>query len=157
MHPRILAATCTLLALVLAGPGRAEEEPIGGHARHPQKVIVLDSDRIVPSELDMSEGDVLVFENQSIEPIVVTFVDPKNVGDRIRCGLIRKTEHDEARAPWLLFQKTGDQLSATIPPGRFASVCSLSPGKYAFTATHLSLRTTTAGGVLPNKGQITVK
>jgi hypothetical protein len=158
MHPRNLALCCTLLALLVAavGPARGDED-VASHARHAQKIVLLDAERIVPSDTMMAEGDVIVFQNQSTEPIVVTFVDPKDVASKIHCSLVRKSEEEHPRAPWLLFQKAGDQVTATIPPGRFASMCSLSPGKYAFTAKRTRVKTSDAGGVLPDKGQITVQ
>jgi len=156
MHPRTLALAGTLLALAAAVPLRADED-VGGHARHAQKVVILDAERIVPSNLQMDEGEVIVFQNQSTEPIVVTFVEPKDVVEKIRCGLVRQGGDEHPRAPWLLFQRSGNQLTATIPPGRFASVCSLSPGRYAFTAQRTRVKTSDAGGVLPDKGQITVQ
>jgi hypothetical protein len=155
MHPRTLVLACTLLALA-AAPAAADEE-VGGHARHAQKLVILDAERIMPSNLKMDEGDVLVFQNQSSEPMNVTFVDPKDVADKIRCELVRKSDEEQPRAPWLLFQKQGGQVVATIPPGRFASVCSLAPGSYAFTARRSRVKTSDAGGVLQEKGQITVQ
>jgi hypothetical protein len=156
MHPRTVALACTLLALAAAVPAPADEE-IGGHARHAQKLVILDAERIMPSDLKMDEGDVIVFQNQSAEPIIVTFVDPKNVADKIRCALVRKSDDEQPRAPWLLFQKRGDQIAATIPPGRFASMCSLTPGAYSFTAQRSRVKTSDAGGVLQEKGLITVQ
>ena len=153
MH-RTLVLAGTLLALAVSV--HAAEE-LTGHAKHPQKVVVLDADRIAPSNLQMSEGDVLVFENQSIHPIVVTFIEPKDAGDKIHCSFVRKSEREKIKAPWLLFESSGGALSATIPPGRFASVCSLASGTYAYTAVQPRLRTTQSASILPEKGQITVQ
>lgn len=157
MHPRNLASTCTLLVLAVATPLHADEEPVGGHSRHAQKLVILDAERIVPPNLEMEQGDVIVFQNQSTEQMIVAFVEPKDAADKIRCGLVRKSEEEAPRAPWLLFQKSGDRLTATIPPGRFASMCSLMPGTYAYTAKRIRVKTSDAGGVLSEKGQITVQ
>jgi len=155
----LAAAFSTLLTFLALGAVtvRAEQESVEAHAKHPQKVVILDADRIAPSSLQMSEGDVLVFENQSVQPIVVTFVEPKDVGEKIHCSLVRKDEREKIRAPWLLFEKSGGGLSASIPPGRFASLCSLGPGTYAYTARLARLRTRQAGSIVPEKGQITVQ
>ena len=63
------------------------------------------------------------------------------------------------QAPWQLFTWTDGKLRATIPPGRFASVCSLQEGSYAYVASreNVAVRAEGRGGGLPEKGQITVR
>jgi len=157
MTARLLRSV--LLALVVApGVTSAVEEPIDAHTQHPLKSVIIDNDRIEPSSLDMGTGDAVVFENHSTRPIAVNFIEPADLRDRIRCGLIRQEAKERSRAPWQLFSWNDGKLSATIPPGRFADVCSLKPGTYAFTVAPLGAGVNPAsGGKLPEKGQITVK
>jgi hypothetical protein len=152
-----------MTALLLLGGVRtfaAEAEVVGAHAKHPQKTIILDDERLVPSNLQMTKGDVLVILNQSLGPMQFTFIEPKDAAERIRCHLVRRDKGvHPAAAPWLLFVVQDDQLQANVPPGRFASLCSLQPGRYVYTVAQI-LDTTGAlghGGQLPMKGQITVQ
>ncbi len=148
----------SLLLVFALGPARAEHEEVGGHAKHPMHAVVLDNQDIRPSNVTMEKGDVLVFENHSLQPIKVTFTEPADLKDRIRCELIREKAGAKALAPWQLFAWEDGKLAATIPPGRFASVCSLREGNYTFLATPLNTKVRQpAGGGLPEKGQIVVK
>jgi len=157
-----MACRCVVVAsLVLAlGAGRAwaEHEPLEAHTKHPPKTVVLDNQSIQPSSLDMGTGDALVFENHSTQPIAVTFTEPADQRDRIRCGLVKKSARDKGQAPWALFAWTDGTLKASIPPGRFASVCSLKEGTYTYLTTRQTPGVRSAGGgTVPEKGQIIVK
>lgn len=153
----------TLLAVVALALGipsaRAQKEPLGAHTAHAPKTVVLDNERVLPSDLEMSTSDALVFENHSVHPMRVTFTEPADLAQKIRCGLIRKSEKEKAQVPWQLLAWNDGKLTGTIPPGRFASVCSLQPGSYAFVASRIgaAVRPEGAGGGLPEKGQITVR
>ena len=130
-------AAAAVLALVLwprCVP--AVEEPLGAHTQHAPKTIVIDNDHIDPSSVDMSAQDAVLFENHSTRPIAVTFIEPADLRDRIRCGLI----HGDAKER-----------------SRFASLCSLQGGSYSFVIARLGPGVNPAGGKLPDKGQITVK
>jgi hypothetical protein len=161
MHAR---RSCLVLSLVLAlavTRARAEhdDEDVTAHSKHTLRTVVLDSTDVRPSTLNMERGDALVFENHSLHPIKTTFIDPSNIVEKIRCGLIRAKDTEEPKAPWQLFVWENEKLTATIPPGRFASVCSLMAGTYTYTATPVTAgaKLTDAGGLLPEKGQIVVK
>jgi hypothetical protein len=156
---RLLRLSSSLLVLLAPALAGAAEETIEAHGNRPTKTIVIDNDRVQPSGLTMGSGDLLVFENQTLHPVQLTFVEPSDLRQKIRCGLIRGSERERARAPWSLFTWNDDKLGATIPPGRFASVCSLAKGTYAFTAAKQGLqpRQRGQGGDLPLKGQISVE
>jgi hypothetical protein len=153
----------TLLAVLVFALGlpsaRAQKEPLNAHTQHAPRTVVLDNERIVPADLEMTAKDALVFENHSVHPMRVTFTEPDDLPHRIRCGLIRKSEKEKAEVPWQLFTWSDGKLTATIPPGRFASVCSLQEGSYAYQASPIgvAVRPKEAGGGLPEKGQIDVK
>jgi hypothetical protein len=147
------------LILGLAVGARADRESLEAHTAHAPKVIVLDNEHVQPSELELGPHDALVFENHSIQPMKVRFTEPKDMANRIHCGLVRPSEKAKSEAPWQLFAWTNGQLTATIPPGRFASVCSFGEGTYAYLVSRLGAmpRADADSGILPEKGQITVK
>jgi hypothetical protein len=158
--------TMTMVALVLALGQTAvvsAGETAKSHSGHPQKMLLVDEDRLAPDDLTMGKEDVLVVFNQSLAPMVFTFTEPKDAPERIHCELIhrdrgKKFNRDEAA--WMLFEVQDGQLQASIPPGHFASLCSLDPGQYVYTASQEfdpSGAIGAGGGRLPLKGQITVR
>jgi len=147
------------LALALGGStGLAAEEDPSSHAKHVTHTIVFDGTDIRPSTTQMSQDDVLAFENYSTQPVELTFTEPADLRKKIRCGLVHEKDAPES-APWALFTWQGDKLVASLPPGRFASICALAPGSYAYTASVAgqSPRSGAGGSLLPNKGQVVVK
>ena len=150
-----------MLALLVARPAAAatDEETVETHGGGPKTVIVLDNDHVQPSESTLEPHGLLVFENHSVHPIVLQFVEPKDTARRIHCHFVRRSKGKQAgKQPWALFTLTGDKLQATIPPGRYASLCSLDPGAYAFTAAPLRLTNAPAPrSLLPEKAQIVVR
>jgi len=159
MTARMLGAICALALAAGGAPARSESEALDAHTHHPMRTIVLDNEHVQPSTLNMAPGDALVFENHALHAIEVTFTEPENVREKIRCGLVRPKAETEGQAPWLLFGWADGKLRATIPPGRFASVCSLQPGSYAYLAVAktAAVREQGSGGGTPEKGQILVK
>ena len=154
----MLRSTLALLLALASAPALAEHEGPGAHAHGPKKTITLDNDDIRPSSLEMNHGDVLAFENRSTQPMRVQFTDPKDLIDKIRCGAIRSAkDKGTPSAPWALFMWNDGGLSADVPPGQFASVCSLAAGHYAFTAKKIGNDPGSQSGVLPSKGTIDVK
>jgi hypothetical protein len=136
----------------------AEEQP-GEHAKHDTHTITLDGNDVRPAQTSMDHGETLAFANFSSHPVRVTFTEPAQLKDKVRCGLVHSDQKHVPSPAWALFSWQNDKLMATVPPGQFASVCSLEPGSYTFTATPIS---TAAPGSVPNqelpaKGQIVVK
>ena len=142
--------TALLTALVLATgcgagpvsshrpPGPAaitdQAEALESHADKPNRIVTITPTRVVPVELHMGTGDVLAFHNLSGDAVVITFIQPKNVGRHTKCKLVRRISPTEAVAPGAVFQAQGDQVTATLLPGTFVSICSLDPGTYVYTA-----------------------
>jgi len=154
-----LALTGLALGLGLGlGAVPARGEDVGAHARHMPHTVVLDGLDIRPSTTTMGAGDMLVFENYSVDPMRVTFTEPADLKERIRCGLVKQKEAEKAQAPWQLFAWSDGKLVGTIPPGRFASVCSFREGTYTFVTARLGVEARPAGGGgLPAKGEVVVK
>ena len=154
----LLRSTLALLLALASAPALAEHEDGKAHDHGPKKTIVLDNHDIRPSALEMNHGDVLAFENHSTHPMRLTFTDPKDLIDKIRCSAIRNAkDKGTPSAPWALFMWNDGKLSADVPPGQFASVCSLAAGHYAFSATSIGTHPGTQSGVLSEKGTINVK
>jgi len=155
-RPILILAVLLGFAAVLAG---AAQETPEGHAKAPQKTILLDSDHVVPDRLTMDKGDVLVFENHSVHAMTVSFIEPKDVMQKIHCTLVTHGSKGNPPAPWLLFREYRGKVSATIPPGRFASVCSLDPATYTFVAQREGAGggTGESSGILQEKGEIVVR
>jgi len=146
------------LALALAcGIAFASEEVKDG-APVAHQIMLVDGELISPSALTMSRDDVLEFENYSGHAMLLVFVEPRDQADKIRCRMSGAEVADPSRARWLRFGwSLGQRLTATIPPGRFASVCSLAPGQYAFVARQVSGYLPRPDAALGTKATITVQ
>jgi hypothetical protein len=144
-----------LLVASVAAPALAESEAPDAHAKGTTQTITLDGHDIRPSATTMAHADVVSFVNYSTHPVQVTFIEPSDLEKKIRCGLVHGEKAAPA-APWALFTWKDGKLVGNVPPGQFASVCSLEPGRYAFTAEIIGQRAR-EGSVLANKGTIEVK
>ena len=123
-----------------------------------RKIVIRDDELISSSTLTMSQRDVLEFENDSGQFMRLIFVEPKDPTDKIRCYPIDLAIARPDETPWRFFDwGPGRRLTATIPPGTFASACSLAPGQYAFVATRISRDPRGAEDSLGTKGTITVQ
>lgn len=143
--------------LALAAPSFAEEGP-ESHAERPQKVVALGAARISPVQLTMGTGDVLTFQNFSGKVLKVTFLEPKNLAEHVKCSQVKRISENEAVVAGALFQRQGDEVVGYVAPGAFVSVCSLSPGRYVYTVAPVA----TTGAVaatddLGQKGEINVQ
>ena len=151
------------LALLLAlasRPALAEHEGPDAHSHGATQTITLDGNDIRPSNTTINHGDIISFVNYSTHPVQVTFTEPADLEQKIRCGLVHGAKTKDApSAPWALFTWTDGKLVGNVPPGRFASVCSLEPGTYSFTAQIVGQSTRAAdhASILASKGQIEVK
>jgi hypothetical protein len=151
----------TVAVLVAPAVGRTAEETLAAHEHAASTTIVLDTDKIQPSAVTADRHNVLVFENHSVHPMTLRFVEPDDAAEKIHCHFVRHGAGEKPEAPWELFGLQGGKLVATIPPGKVASVCSFDPGTYAFVAEPLRAKTGggegQGGGVLSEKGQITIQ
>jgi hypothetical protein len=154
-----LRLALALLVAVGVGSAVAENEDLDAHARANTRTVTLDGIDVRPSNITMDHGDVVSFLNYSARPIRVTFTEPSDLMNKIRCGLVHGQEKDSPSAPWAIFTWQDGKLVGNVPPGQFASVCSLAPGTYTFTTEMVGQRTRDAAGagVLPPKGRIEVK
>ena len=151
-----LALTGFALALGVGAPTRGED--VRTHTRTATHTVILDTEDVRPSTTTMAASDALAFQNYSLDNMRVTFVEPADLKERIRCGLVKQKEAEKAQVPWQLFAWSDGKLVATIPPGRFASVCSFREGTYTFLTSRLGVQPRDgAEGGLPLKGEVIVK
>ena len=152
---RRMIVVVALAAMVSAFASASEDVD---RAAVPVRKIVVRDDLISPSALTMNRNEALEFENDSGKSMKLVFVQPRDQTDRIRCYPIDHTIVQPSQAPWMLFDwGPGQRLTATIPPGKFASVCSLLPGQYVFVTTRVSRDARGADSSLGTKGTITVQ
>ena len=129
MTTRLAALLLTLLPAAV--PALAGED-LSSHATHPHKTVVLGKDVTLPSNLQMGKDDVLVFENYSSSAITIRFIEPEEQVDKVRCGLVQPRASKDAPS-WAHFAfDARKHLTATLPPGQFASLCTLAPGSYTY-------------------------
>jgi len=156
--PSRRVATAVLGLVLSPAVVAAVEEPLTAHTQRPPKTVIIDNDRLLPSSLEMDAKDSVVFENFGTRPVSITFTEPTDLRDRIRCRLIHGDPQEHNGAPWQLFTWRDGKLVATVPEGRFASLCSLQPGRYTFLVSRLGSDVSPGGGSKPpEKGDITVK
>jgi hypothetical protein len=129
------------------------------HAGKQQVTVYLGNDRIAPSDVTLKHDQVISWQNESVHLMQVTFDAPADIEKKIRCGLLKLPASE--RPPWAVFQMNDGRLVGVMPPGRFGSMCELSPGWYAYTVKSLDADAGAGGGdrssILPLKGTITVQ
>jgi hypothetical protein len=135
-----------LAVAVVSGIASASDEGA------PRKIFMQDDDMIIPATLTMGHTETLEFDNYSGQFIQVVFVEPRDQSDKIRCSAT--DDHiSSMRFDW----SAGRGLTATIPPGKYVSTCSLMPGRYAFVATRVSRDPRGTESSLGTKGTIIVR
>jgi len=153
---KVIVVIMSTLA-VISGIARASGD-VDGDVAATRKVVMRDDDVVSPSALIMSRNDVLEFENDSGRLLRLVFVEPKEQTDKIRCYPIDHTIARPDQMPWMVFDwGSGRRLTATMPPGKFASACSLAPGQYAFVTMRVSRDPRGSDYSLGTKGTITVQ
>ena len=154
---RTVIVLMMLAAAVASGMASASEE-LEGRVRTARKIVMHDDDLISPSALTMNRDDVLEFENDSGKFMRLVFVEPEDQREKVRCQLVDRTIARPGQTPRLVLDwGAGQRLTAIIPPGRFASACSLAPGRYVFVARRVSRDPRGGEDSLGTKGTITVQ
>jgi len=154
---RTVMVLMMLAAAVTSGMASASDE-MEGRGRSARKIVMHDDELISPSALTMNRDDVLEFENDSGQLMRLVFVEPEDQREKVRCHLVNRTSARLDETPRLVLDwDAGTRLTTIIPPGRFASVCSLAPGRYAFVARRVSRDPRGGEDSLGTKGTITVE
>ena len=154
---RTVMVLMMLAAAVTSGMASASDE-MEGRGRSARKIVMHDDELISPSALTMNRDDVLEFENDSGQLMRLVFVEPEDQREKVRCHLVNRMSARPDETPRLVLDwDAGTRLTTIIPPGRFASVCSLAPGRYAFVARRVSRDPRGGEDSLGTKGTITVE
>jgi hypothetical protein len=154
---RTVMVLMMLAAAVTSGMASASDE-MEGRGRSARKIVMHDDELISPSALTMNRDDVLEFENDSGQLMRLVFVEPEDQREKVRCHLVNRTSARLDETPRLVLDwDAGKRLTTIIPPGTFASVCSLAPGRYAFVARRVSRDPRGGEDSLGTKGTITVE
>jgi hypothetical protein len=157
MPVRSLLALLPLLALLGVAGARAEAPD--EHAGKRQQTVYIGNERVAPSTVSLGQDDAISWVNESVHPMQITFTAPADIEKKIRCAVLEMPA--KQRPPWGVFDMRNGRLVGVLPPGRFASMCELSPGEYDYVVQRLDADAG-AGGTpgtnpLPMKGSITVK
>ena len=151
-------ATIVMLAAAVTSTVARASDAVDGRAGSVRTIVMHEPDRITPSTLTMNRADVLEFENHSGESVRLVFVDPPDQSEKIHCYLAEHTIARPDQTPWRVFDwGPGRRLTATIPPGKFPSECSLAPGQYVFVTQPIGRDPRAVVGSLGTKTTITVQ
>jgi hypothetical protein len=163
---RLLRTTRSILvvpfsALVLSAgiAGAAEHGSLDVRRSH--TITVVDSGLLSPGAVTIGHGESVEFANYSSEAIEVVFTEPKDHADEVRCQVTRDSDRNSGsgstvRWPFFVNGPT-NHPTMTIPPGRYATACSFSPGRYAFVTKRVSRDARSSVDGLGEKGTITVE
>jgi hypothetical protein len=148
-------------AFVLSVGIAGAAEQVASNVRRSHTITVVDSGLLSPGAVTIGHGESVEFTNYSSEAIEVVFTEPKDHADEVRCQISRDSDRNSGTGPavrWPFFVNgPSNHPTMTIPPGRYATACSFSPGQYAFVTKRVSrdLRSSVDG--LGEKGTITVE
>lgn len=154
----ILVALFSALVLSVGTAGAAEHR---SDVRKSHTIAVIDSGLVSPGAVTIGHGESVEFANYSSEAIEVVFSGPNDRVDEVRCQVTRdpaRTAGTGAAVRWPFFANGHtNHPTVTIPPGRYATACSFSPGRYAFVTKRVSRDVRSSVEGLGEKGTITVE
>jgi hypothetical protein len=143
-----------------AGIAWAAEDP-SRDARRSHVITVIDPGLVFPTALTMGQGEAVEFANHYSEAIRLVFVEPDDSADKVRCSLPGKPDatggSDTIRGRPDFTSDSSQHLTVTIPPGRYASACSLTPGRYAFVTQRVGRDPRSPLDMLGEKATISVE
>jgi hypothetical protein len=143
-------------AVVLAvGTARAAENRFRD-APSSHTITVVDPGLLLPATLTIGQGEALQFANYSSEAIRLVFIEPKDSADEVHCRPADNPDRAAKASPSFAGGPT-QHLTVTIPPGRYTTACSLTPGRYAFVTTRVGRDPRSPLDALGEKGTITVE
>ena len=148
-------------ALVLGvGVARAAGNPIRA-ARESHTITVIDPALLLPGALTIRQGETLEFANYTSDAIRLVFVEPRNSAEDVRCRVGEEAEaaegSDTVRGHPVFVDGPAHRLTVTVPPGRYTTACSLTPGRYAFVTSRLGRDPRSPLDALGLKGTISVE
>jgi hypothetical protein len=147
-------------ALVLGGGiAQAADNPIRD-ARGSHTIAVIDPGLLLPGALTIRQGEALEFANYTPDAIRLVFIEPRNSAEEVRCQVGEKAVaagSDTVRGHPVFVDGPAHRLTVTVPPGRYTTACSLTPGRYAFITSRLGRDPRSPLDALGLKGTISVE
>jgi len=148
-------------ALVLGvGIAQAADNPIRD-ARGPHTITVIDPGLLLPGALTIRQGEALEFANYTSDAIRLVFIEPRNSAEDVRCrvgeNVAAAAGSDTVRGRPVFVEGPAHRLTVTVPPGRYTTACSLTPGRYAFVTSRLGRDPRSPLDALGLKGTISVE
>ena len=131
-------------------------DPRGSHT-----ITVIDPGLLLPGALTIRQGEALEFANYTSDAIRLVFIEPKDSAEEVRCGVGEKAAaaagSDTVRGRPVFVDGPAHRLTVTVPPGRYTTACSLTPGRYAFVTSRLGRDPRSPLDALGVKGTISVE
>ena len=148
-------------AVVLAVGGANAAENRFRDARSSHTITVMDPGLLFPATLTIGQGEALQFANYSSEAIKLVFIEPKNSANEVHCRSAANpdtaTGSDITKGSPSFAGTPTQHLTVTIPPGRYTTACSLTPGRYAYVTTRVGRDPRSPLDALGQKGTISVE
>jgi len=148
-------------ALVLGiGIARAADNPIRD-SRASHTITVIDPGLLVPGALAMRQGEPLEFANYATDAIRFVFIEPKTSAEEVRCRVGENAAAvaggDTVQGRPVFVDGPAHRLTVIVPPGRYITACSLTPGRYAFVTSRVGRDPRSPLDALGQKGMIYVE
>src|SRR5262249_33244514 len=148
-------------ALVMGvGIVQAADNPVRD-ARGSHTITVIDPGLLLPAALTIRQGEALEFANYTSDAIRLVFIEPKDSAKAARRRVGAKAAaaagSDTVRGRPVFVDGPAHRLPVTVPPGRYTTACSLTPGRYAFVTSRLGRDPRSPLDALGLKGTISVE
>jgi hypothetical protein len=152
-----ILSSALVLAVGIAGAAdNPMRDPRGSHT-----ITVIDPGLLLPGALTIRQGEALEFANYTSDAIRLVFIEPKDSVEDVRCRVGEKTVaaagSDTVSGRPVFADGLAHRLTVTVPPGRYTTACSLTPGRYAFVMSRLGRDPRSPLDALGLKGTISVE
>jgi hypothetical protein len=152
----ILSSALVLGVGIAGAADNPMRDPRGLHT-----ITVIDPGLLLPGALTIRQGEALEFANYTSDAIRLVFIEPKDSAEEVRCGVGEKAAaaagSDTVRGRPVFVDGPAHRLTVIVPPGRYSTACSLTPGRYAFVTSRLGRDPRSPLDALGLKGTISVE
>ena len=142
------------------GIARAADNPIRD-SRASHTITVIDAGLLFPGALAIGQGEPLEFANYTTDAIRFLFIEPKASAEEVRCRVGENAAavagSDTVQGRPVFVDGPAHRLTVTVPPGRYITACSLTPGRYAFVTSRVGRDPRSPLDALGQKGTIRVE
>jgi len=152
----ILSSVLVLGVGIARAADNPTRDPRGSHT-----ITVIDPGLLLPGSLTIRQGEALEFANYTSDAIRLVFVEPEESAEDVRCRVGENATaaagSDTVRGRPVFVDGPAHRLAVTVPPGRYTTACSLTPGWYAFVTSRLGRDPRSPLDALGLKGTIRVE